>query len=600
MRSPLLLLALAIHLVMAGSYAWRTPAFEGPDENSHYEYAWHIANARKLPINPALAAQRGLPQVEGCVLAHHPPLYYTLLATVLRVAGRDDAVFGPRNNPNVAMPKHPGRRMFFLHEDQPPPLLVALRFVSVLLGAGTIVVVFAFARVVVPDVPAVAGTAAVAVASLPMFSFLHGVLNSDALATLLSSATLLVCAQLLRAGGERLARFVTLGALLGLAALSKSTTLFLGGVAAITGLSLLWRARGTPRLRATFARLAVAAAIALALCGWQFWRSWSLYGDPLGMNAHDASFQVMPPAFRWPYLLGPLYTGDTPLPPGVPSFVPDVFTSLLGRFGWFTTPPAQWTIWFGAALTATSLLGVVAASFPNARRHLPRPLWLLLLPMALVLLGTAWFNTKVAQPQGRLLFPAIAPAAALFAAGLVRATSWLPQRRWLLAAFPAVAIAAFATTFVPAFDPADARARRPPRAGRTHRHHRRRDDRVADVARRRSADRTADAALARRRRATRHEVHALRVRRMRPRLARDARVDQGRAGDRRRRAARARRRVVVRAEGRADALPPAPRAVERRPGRRGPAGDAAAAVHQVVAPVSATGRRRTSHRAPAR
>jgi len=458
MRSPLLLLALAIHLVMAGSYAWRTPAFEGPDENSHYEYAWHIANARKLPINPALAAQRGLPQVEGCVLAHHPPLYYTLLATVLRVAGRDDAVFGPRNNPNVAMPKHPGRRMFFLHEDQPPPLLVALRFVSVLLGAGTIVVVFAFARVVVPDVPAVAGTAAVAVASLPMFSFLHGVLNSDALATLLSSATLLVCAQLLRAGGERLARFVTLGALLGLAALSKSTTLFLGGVAAITGLSLLWRARGTPRLRATFARLAVAAAIALALCGWQFWRSWSLYGDPLGMNAHDASFQVMPPAFRWPYLLGPLYTGDTPLPPGVPSFVPDVFTSLLGRFGWFTTPPAQWTIWFGAALTATSLLGVVAASFPNARRHLPRPLWLLLLPMALVLLGTAWFNTKVAQPQGRLLFPAIAPAAALFAAGLVRATSWLPQRRWLLAAFPAVAIAAFATTFVPAFDPADARA----------------------------------------------------------------------------------------------------------------------------------------------
>lgn len=456
MRSPLLLLALAIHLVMAGSYAWRTPAFEGPDENSHYAYAWYIANAGKLPINQVLAAERGLPQSEGVELAHHPALYYALLAAVLAATGEGDTTFGPRDNPTLAQPQQPGRYLHFQHHERTPALLVLLRLTSVLLGAATIVVVFAFARVSCPAAPAVAGTAAVLVASLPMWSFLHGVLNSDVLATLLSSSTLLVCALLLRDEHSGARRFVALGALLGLAWLTKTTTLFLGGVALLTGLALLWRARGTARLRPTLARLLVAAAITIALSGWQFARSWSLYGDPLAMGAHDASFQTMPPQWVWPYFFGPLYIGEQAYPAGLVSFVPTVFTSLIGRFGWFARPVDPWLVWFGAASTAIALGGLVTALFTD--RRLPRPLWLALLTMALVFAGTAYFNTKVAQPQGRLLFPAVAPAAALFAAGLVRATTWLPGRAWALGVFPLAGVLAFVTSFLPAFDPAHAPA----------------------------------------------------------------------------------------------------------------------------------------------
>src|SRR5436190_3271510 len=104
MPRPLLALALLCHVVLATGYAWTTPAFEGPDENAHYEYAQHIANARQLPLTPGLARARGLPQSEGAQLAHHPPAYYALLAAALLATGAGDTVFGPRLNPAWGAP----------------------------------------------------------------------------------------------------------------------------------------------------------------------------------------------------------------------------------------------------------------------------------------------------------------------------------------------------------------------------------------------------------------------------------------------------------------------------------------------------------------
>lgn len=64
---PWLWLALALHVVLATVYATRTPDFEGPDENGHYEYTQHLANAGGLPLSPAVQQARGLPQTEpGC------------------------------------------------------------------------------------------------------------------------------------------------------------------------------------------------------------------------------------------------------------------------------------------------------------------------------------------------------------------------------------------------------------------------------------------------------------------------------------------------------------------------------------------------------
>lgn len=442
MRSPFLWLALLLHVALATAYAWRTPAFEGPDENSHYEYAWQIGNAGRLPLAAALAAERGLPQTEGAVLGHHPPLYYALVGGAMALAGRDDTVFGPRINPAFGLQGQPGNRLKFLHEAHPDPLLGWLRMLSVLLGAVTVVCVHRLGRLACPDAPRVADLAALLAACLPMFSAMHGLLNNDVLATTLATATLVALVSLQRRERVTTAPAIGAGALVGLALLTKLTAMFLFGLLGLVLLLALLRGR------AHWPAALAGVATPLLISGWVFWRNASLYGDPLAMTAHDASFQPIPRELVGPYLLG-----TAPWPDSLPSFVPEVFTSLLGRFGWFSVPPHPVLIWTAAGVAALSLLGLLLTPAGRERRFLPRPLWLLLLAAALVFGGTLYFNTRAMQPQGRLLFPAIGPVAVLVAAGLVRLSDGLPFRRYALALLPATAITVFFTTFAPALDP---------------------------------------------------------------------------------------------------------------------------------------------------
>ena len=103
--------ALVCHVAFATAFAFTTPSFEAPDENSHYEYAQHLANAGTLPLAPDLARARGLPQTEGAARAHEAPLYYSLLAATLRVTGTDDTVFGPIINPAFGNPQQPSQHL---------------------------------------------------------------------------------------------------------------------------------------------------------------------------------------------------------------------------------------------------------------------------------------------------------------------------------------------------------------------------------------------------------------------------------------------------------------------------------------------------------
>jgi hypothetical protein len=434
-----LALAVALHVVFATFYAWCTPSFEGPDENSHYEYAWQLGNARRLPLAAPLAAARQLPQTEGAVLAHHPPLYYAILGTALAATGTDDTVFGPLLNPDFGAPDRASRHLKFQHgSGQGEGVLFGLRLVSGLLGAITVWLVHRLGRACCPQQPRVADLAALLVACLPMFSFLHGVLNSDVLATTLATATVLALVTWPPAERTTVRHALALGTLLALALLTKLTALFLLPLTAAV-VTAAWRARERAAVGATLRPFGVATLVGLALAGWSFVRNASLYGDPLAMSAHDAAFPSLDPALRWPIF--------------VDVFLPNIFTSLLGCFGWFSLPPHPLLVWTGAAVAALALVGVVRAAIDRERTYVPQPGWLLLLAMVLVFAGTAHFNWKVPQPQGRLLFPAIGPAAVLLAAGLVRISRGWPGRRWLAVLLPLTAGVVAVAYFRPAFDP---------------------------------------------------------------------------------------------------------------------------------------------------
>lgn len=445
MRHPLLWLALVCHLVLATGYALRTPSFEGPDENSHYEYAQHLANAHSLPLPPGLVQQRSLPQSEGAVLAHHPPLYYALLAEVLKATRRGDTVFGPLLNPAFGKPES-SQHLKFLHGgDERAPIgegqrtLRLLRMVSVLLGAITLWCVHRLGLLACPARPGIADAAALLFACLPMISFLHGVLNSDVLAITLSSAVTLVLARAAIDGHLGIARATWLGALLGAALLTKLTTLFLLPVA---GLAFVIAARGAPGERRALLRdAAITLIVTLAISGWWFWRNHSLFGDLLAMNVHDAAFTPIPEQLRWGWFTG--------------GFLPQVFTSLLGRFGWFSLEPHWLLVIAGAVVTALALLGLALPAMDRAPR--PRPLALFVVACLLVFAGTARFNWKAPQPQGRLLLTAAAPAAVLLAAGLARFADRARLTRCALAFAavpPAIAAVVFFGWFAPAFDAA--------------------------------------------------------------------------------------------------------------------------------------------------
>jgi hypothetical protein len=276
-----------------------------------------------------------------------------------------------------------------------------------------------------------------------MWSFLHGVLNSDSLATLLASASLAMLVLVARSERVTARTAIGTGVLLGLALLTKHTTLFLVPLAAIVfAIAVSREARAGHGPRGALLTMG-AIAVVFAICGWMYWRNASLYGDPLAMSAHNAAFtsSKIPDNLVWPWLWG--------------GFLPQVFSSLLGRFGWFHLQPHPALVWAGAVLTLCACLGFARLLIDRAVR--PRPLWLLASACLLVFAGTAHFNTTAPQPQGRLLFPAVAPAAVVFAAGLLRFLQMLRLQRVglaLCALPPVLGTVVLFGWFAPALDPA--------------------------------------------------------------------------------------------------------------------------------------------------
>lgn len=438
-----LVLALICHLALAFAYAHGTPAFEGPDESDHFFYAQHLGNARELPLAPALVEARKRPQTDGAMLAHHPPAYYALLGAAMAVTGTDDSVFSLRFNPAFGAADQASRHLKYRHGDgRGEGLLRWLRCLSALLGVVTLVCVHRLGRAVCPGRPRIADLAVLLVACLPMYSFLHGVLNNDVLATAVSAATVLTLVRVLQAPTLRLGLGLRLGALLGLALLTKLTTLFLLPLAALVFAVRLVQDRENGGAAASVRAGLLALGLAAAISGWWFVRNAQLYGDPLALNVHDESFQAILPAERLSWLLG--------------TFLPVVFASLFGVFGWFILPPHPLLVAVGAAVAGIALVGLLLSLRRSERRAedscAPSCLWLLLAVLLLVFAGTVRFNWTTPQPQARLLFPAIAPAAVLLAAGLVRLAPRTRWRAWLLALPIGVAALVFVAWFRPAFD----------------------------------------------------------------------------------------------------------------------------------------------------
>jgi hypothetical protein len=452
-------------IVLGTIYSVVTPLFEASDELWHYPFIKHLADGGGLPVQDPGIEQPW--RQEGS----QPPLYYALGALATFWIDTSDLTEVRWLNPhadigvetadgNLNMVIHSGRESFPYRGTALAVHIV--RFLSVLMGAITMLCTYLIALEVFPEQKTLAAGAAAFNAFVPMFLFISGSVNNDNLTVLLCSLTLLILVRLVRGGRPQsqipntqhsiphwssvIGHSSLLGLVIGLGALSKASAL---GLIPLTALGLAlsaWQSQAESvlhRLARFFGSFATVLAVSFAVAGWWYLRNWLLYRDPLGLNTFVA---IVGPRLPQPTLRQLLGERE--------GFV-KTFWGLFGGVNVAMEPAAYWM------LNALAILGLVGlmialgrALFSRFTFHVSKDnsslitdhqslitdhwslitcyslLILLAWPIALFLALIRW-TTMTKASQGRLLFPAISAISILLSLGW---SQWVPRRhqKWLL------------------------------------------------------------------------------------------------------------------------------------------------------------------------
>ncbi len=429
--SSCLPLALIItgHLLFGAAYAILTPTWQVPDEPAHFNYVQHVAAHGNLPVLQngdfpyeyleqikAARFPRDMPVTPIRYESWQPPLYYSIAALLLRDA---------RSLPT---------------EDQ----VVILRLFSVLLAAGSLLLIH---RIVSSLTPGDKGLPLYAVgfaATIPMHLALSAGVSNDALAELLLLAVLWQSIEAVQRG-VNLSRSVLLGILLGLVLLTK-TTVYVAIPVAVAALYLAPCVSGSdePCMGHKLRSLLHIGTIALLFGMPWFLRNAQVYGglDLLAWQRHDS------------VVTGQLRTAELLQQVGLrgylTQFVVISFHSFWAQFGWMgvlidarlyqALALFSGLLVLGFGIRATRVVLTLRQAYsgpwrPISRLHsgmysvlhhlkhdagrLPRRDLILLAWSALLTLGLyLGYNTKFVQFQGRYLFPAMAAWAWGAAVGL--------------------------------------------------------------------------------------------------------------------------------------------------------------------------------------
>ncbi len=415
----LLVAIIVLYVAIGVLYAALTPTWQVPDEPAHYNYVRALAEGRGFPVMEVgdydqaylerLTAERFPPELSIEPLEyedHQPPLYYLLATPVYLLFG------------GAVLP---------------------LRLLSVLFGAGLLLVAFGTVRTVFPARPELALMAVAFIAFIPQHVAMTAGVENDALGELVVGGTL--WALVVYAGGGH-ERPWPVGLLLAAVLLTKTTAYFVVGVAVVAVL-IRWRQE-----RRTWGwaagQLAWVLVPALLLSAPWFIRNGFTYGwhDPLGLARHNKVVEGQPLSSAWlaDYGWGGLLS----------RMVRTTFQSFWGQFGWMgVVLPAriyQALALLSALLIAGFIVWLLQHLHPPQSTSLPvyqstnpqiSSLLLLSLSALLTLFSFLGYNLTFVQHQGRYLFPALLPIGVAAALGLGVLARVLPQRLrpWAIAAF---------------------------------------------------------------------------------------------------------------------------------------------------------------------
>ncbi len=427
------------------------PPFEVPDENAHYAYVQQLAEARSLPHEPAVFA--GLSPREDSILAvihafqlpgrpeNPAPLtdieQQQLAATQhekLSALGDGDALSATANPP-----------LYYALETIPYAIspshnvlnrLALMRVLSAIFAGFTVFFAFMFLRELLPGTRWVWPVGAIAVALQPLFAFVSGGVNNDALLYAFAAALFFAVARMFRRGlNERTG--LAVGLVIGFGLLAKLTLLGLAPGAAIGVLCGVWRARRTAR-RASLRGAALAAAVgAIPTVIYLSLSSRVVTAGGIGPGA-SVTVAGVPSGLRgeldhvWQLFL-PTVPGLGPNQFSTVQLWHEWFIGLIGRFGWLDTTFPYWVYLVAAPIVMVLVLAAIA-TLVRERDRLARRVDELLVYIAMVAglcveIGIESYRALVTGggvfEQPRYLLSGLCVYAAI-----VALAARLPGRRW--------------------------------------------------------------------------------------------------------------------------------------------------------------------------
>ena len=422
-RSWDITIILLLFVALGLAYSVINPLHEATDELRHYRFVRYIATYHTLPV-----------QGEGACRfqSHHPPLFYLLgaLATGWIETGRD-VCHTPPENPfwayRYADVGVDNKNMYLHGADEAFPwtgeALAAhiIRSLNVLIGAGTVWLTWAAGRTIWPRRRALAAGSAAFVAFNPMFLYMSGAINNDVIAAFSGAAVLLACLRLLRdPDGLRWQWGLILGAVYGLALMSKFNMVVVALLIALAATCVAWRQR---HWRQWFVVGFLTIVVAAAIAGWWFVRNQLLYGEPTGLRVLAELWGARDPAASLPIALSEL---------------PYAWTTLWARFGFGQIPLPEPFYDALRWIVRGSLLGLFIPLLRGRREAPPRdpPIGLIaFLAINALLAFAVLFNYMLVSPagaMGRFFFPGLPALSLLIFYGLSRWASLLhPLRRRL-------------------------------------------------------------------------------------------------------------------------------------------------------------------------
>jgi 4-amino-4-deoxy-L-arabinose transferase-like glycosyltransferase len=403
-----------VYCVLGFAYATETPKWQTPDEPAHYNYVVYLAeNARFAVLQMGDYDHQYLEEIKAAGFppemsietiryeSHQPPLYYVLAAGLYRLASPlgFDGQF------------------------------LALRLISVLLGAALLLVAYAILREIFPDSLFLALVATAFIATLPMHIAMSAAINNDTLAELILALVIWLCVREIRVGLSR-RQTAALGLLVALALLTKTTIYAPVLVSALVAVAARARQRGW---QGSLRRLVTVYGLGLLFSSWWFIRNALTYGglDLFGWQRHDSIVAGQPTTAQW--------IADYGLTTTVKDFIAVSFHSFWAQFGWMGVLIDSRLYLLLAVVSAAMVVGFLLWPWRVARN--PALLsgfqrWalvLLLLVFVLVAVAHVSYNLKFVQHQGRYLFPALVPIGVAFALGL---SEWVRLVALLLARLP--------------------------------------------------------------------------------------------------------------------------------------------------------------------